>query len=352
MASAISPREDYTVKQIFQFNAVHVDWPAVRINIYPVDRTVRGLCIHKTGIIGSVRMKFGPFGHGTVPSCHLSAFIDRIKGSILFQGKCDAGDSYRPVLLFFFRQDYGVFPLLARAVLRRPVATLSCIALITFAFRAWCLWGLQDYTMVVNQLLNFGDVYALGILAAILYVRLRQHHARLAEQKKRRLLWESAATVCFILVLWGLLRLLRLQAASSGYPQLQARQMTLRPVFALCFAVLTLCCSFCLAPLRRLLGNRITRFLAGLSMNYYLTHQTIIVHLKRIGFPPSVSETPNMAGEQPWQTQYTLLAFSLSFLAALIITYGVEKPMGKWLSRKFSSPSPSPSPASSADASR
>ena len=150
-------------------------------------------------------------------------------------------------------QAYLLFPLLARAVLRRPVLTLGCMILTTFSFRAWCLWGLQDYTMVVNQLLNFGDVYALGILSAILYVRLRQNHARLAEQKKRRLLWESAATVCFFLVLWVLLRLLRLQAASSGYPQLQARQMTLRPAFALCFAGLILCCSFCLTLFRKTL---------------------------------------------------------------------------------------------------
>ena len=83
-------------------------------------------------------------------------------------------------------------------------------------------------------------------------------------------------------------------------------------------------------------------------MNYYLTHQTIIVHMKRIGFPASVSETPNMAGEQPWQTRYTLLAFGLSFLAALLITYGVDKPAGKWLDRKFSSlHSPSSSSAAS-----
>lgn len=245
-------------------------------------------------------------------------------------------------------QAYLLFPLLARSVLRRPVLTLSAVTLVSFCFRAWCLWGLQDYTMVVNQLLNFGDVYALGITAAILYVRLCQCYSRLAAWKKRRLLWESAATVLFFLVLWGLLRLLKLQAASSGYAQLQARQMTLRPAFALGFAGLTLCCSFCLPPLRHLLGNRITRFLAGLSMNYYLTHQTIIVHLKRIGFPPSVSETPNMAGEQPWQTQYTLLAFGLSLIAAVLITYLVEKPAGKWLARKLSSPSPSPSSSGSA----
>ena len=238
-------------------------------------------------------------------------------------------------------QAYLLFPLVARSVLRRPVLTLGCITLVTFSFRAWCLWGLQDYTMVVNQLLNFGDVYVLGITAAILYVRLNRVYEQLSAHKKRRLLWESAATVLFLLILWGMIRLLKVQAASSGYPQLQARQMTLRPAFALGFAGLTLCCSFCLKPLRRLLGNPVTRFLSGLSMNYYLTHQTIIVHLKRIGFPPSVSETPNTVGEQPWQTQYTLYAFGLSFLAALLITYGVEKPAGRWLEKKFSSPSPS-----------
>ena len=238
-------------------------------------------------------------------------------------------------------QAYLLFPLLGRCALRRPAVTLVSMALVTFGFRAWCLWGLQDYTMVVNQLLNFGDVYALGMAAAFAYIRLDKAYDALKAQKKRRLLWESAATVLFFLVIWGMLRLLRIQASSSSYPEIQARQMTLRPAFAVGFAGLTLCCSFCLLPLRRLLGNGITRFLAGLSMNYYLIHQTIIVHMKRIGFPPSVSDSPNTAGEQPWQIQYTLLAFGLSFLAALLITYGVEKPAGRWLERKFSSPSSS-----------
>ena len=90
--------------------------------------------------------------------------------------------------------------------------------------------------MVVNQLINFGDVYTLGILSASVYVRLRRKYAGLQDMKKRRLLWESAATVLFILLTAGLIRLLNIQAYASGYPQLQARQMTLRPVFALAFA--------------------------------------------------------------------------------------------------------------------
>ena len=68
-------------------------------------------------------------------------------------------------------------------------------------------------------------------------------------------------------------------------------------------------------------------------MNYYLVHQTLAVHLKRIGFPPSAAESPNTAGEQPWQTQYTLLCFGLSLLAAVLVTYLVEKPAGKALQK-------------------
>ena len=66
-------------------------------------------------------------------------------------------------------------------------------------------------------------------------------------------------------------------------------------------------------------------------MNYYLIHQTVIVHLKRLRFPPSVSDTPNTAGEQPWQNQYTLLSFGISLLLAILVTYAVEKPAARLL---------------------
>ena len=81
---------------------------------------------------------------------------------------------------------------------------------------------------------------------------------------------------------------------------------------------------FSLKPLRKLLGNPVTHFLAGISMNYYLAHQTVIVHMRRIGFPESSYEYPNQAGDEPWQIRYTLLAFGLSLAAAVIITYLAE----------------------------
>ncbi len=231
-------------------------------------------------------------------------------------------------------QAYLVFPLLARAALKKPVPTLALTALVTFGFRAWCVWALPDYTMVVNQLLNFGDVYALGILLAWGYPALSETVHGEGTPKKRRLLMEGAATALFVISAVALCRGLMFQASSQGYVALQRRQMTMRPVFAVCFGGLILSAPFTLRPLRLLLGNRVTRFLAGISMNYYLIHQTILVHMRRIGFPHSESDTPHMAGEQPWQIQYTMLVFLFSLAAAVLITYGVEKPASRFLARR------------------
>ena len=227
---------------------------------------------------------------------------------------------------------YLLFPFLARCMRRKPAVTLGALCACAFAFRGWCLWGLQDYSMVVNTFVNFLDVYAAGFAAALLFARLEKIPE--PDGKRARLLRAGLATVLFIGCLAGTCELLKVQASASGHADLQGRQMLLRPAFALGFAGMILSAPFCLKPLRFLLGNRVTAFLAAVSMNYYLIHQTLAVHLKRIGFPPSVSETPNTAGEQPWQTQYTLLCFGLSLLAAILVTYLIEKPAGRWLEKR------------------
>ncbi len=246
-------------------------------------------------------------------------------------------------------QAYLIFLLIARAALKKPAATLGIMCLVCWGFRLWCVWSLNEYNMVVNQLLNFGDVYALGILLAFAYTALREHEF----SRKGRILLSLGALIVFAAGFWALLRMMRVQAASSAYSAdtgfagmiadwlgqrttehyavVQRNQMLYRPAFALLFGALLLSAPFAPLPLRKLLGNPVTRFLSGVSMNYYLIHQVIIVHMRRIGFPPSVSDTPNQVGEQPWQTQYVLWAFGLSLLAAILITYLVEKPAGKLL---------------------
>ena len=233
-------------------------------------------------------------------------------------------------------QAYALFPLIAQSAVKRPALTAGVLCAVCFGFRAWCLWALADYSMVVNQLIDFLDVYAAGILAAMAYTRLSARQEQTDTGKKKRLpqyAWQGIATGAFILVLFGLLQLLKFQAASGDYVLIQRRQMIYRPLYALCFTGLILSAPFALLPLRKLLGNPVTRFLGEISMNYYLIHQTVIVHLKRLHLPPSVSDTPNMAGEQPWQNRYTLLSFGISLLLAVLVTYAIEKPAARALDR-------------------
>ena len=229
-------------------------------------------------------------------------------------------------------QAYLLFPLIARGVMKKPAVTLVLLCAVCFGFRAWCIWALADYSMVVNQLLNFLDVYALGILLAMGYSRLEKKFGE--NQKNRRTyVRQSVATAVFALAFWGLIKMLRVQASSGGYVEIQRNQMIYRPVFALCFGSLMVSAPFALLPLRWLLGNPVTKFLGGISMNYYLIHQTIIVHMKRIGFPHSESPTPHMTGEMPWQVQYTWWAFGLSLALAILVTYLIEKPAARLMDR-------------------
>lgn len=226
-------------------------------------------------------------------------------------------------------QGYVLFPFIARCAQKRPAVTMCTLALTAFAFRAWCLWGLTDFRMVVNQLINFLDVYALGILLATVYPPLRDLCGK--QEGKARYIRQAAATVLFLASLGGLVRMLEVQSMTGS--DLQRYQMIYRPVFALCFGGMTISAPFALLPLRKLLGNPVTRFLGAVSMNYYLIHQTAAVHLKRMNIPAAVSDYPNQVGEQPWQTQYTLLCFGVSLVLAVLVTYLVEKPGGKLMDR-------------------
>jgi len=231
-------------------------------------------------------------------------------------------------------QAYLLFPLLARLARKNPVGAFASMAAVALGFRCWCLWSMTDFNMVVNQLPNFLDVYAIGMASALLYVKLTTLWPK---DRRQQLLWSVAATVMIALALYGLVALLKDQAGSVQ-SQIQSGQMVRRPAFAVLLAALTLSLPFALRPIRFLFGNRVMGFLAMVSMNYYLFHQNIAVYLRsRLQFPPAQNYPyPNMAPggpEQPWADQYMALCFGLSLLTAIAVTFLIEKP-GAWLLRK------------------
>ena len=231
-------------------------------------------------------------------------------------------------------QAYLLYPFLARAAMKRPKTTLLSMAAVAWLWRGWCLWALPDYSMVVNQLPSFLDVYALGMLAALVYVRMT-HLYRRVKQRPGRAAWQVTATAAAALCVWALILILKAQAASGSYTEIQRGQMLRRPVFSLTLGGLMLALPFAVKPVRFLMGNRLMKELAAVSMNYYLIHQNLAVHLKRLGIPPSVNVNPHMAAETAWQYPYTYLCFGLSLLMAFLVTYLVEKPCARLLRRWF-----------------
>lgn len=229
-------------------------------------------------------------------------------------------------------QAYFLFPLIARLAMKNTAGTTGFMFAIAWMFRGLCLWQMTSYDMVVNQLPNFLDVYAIGILSAIAYVKLTQ----LWRLAKRPLIWQTLATAIVVLGTWGLLRVIWAQAYSPAHNLIQAGQMMRRTTFAALLAVVMVALPFALLPLRLLMGNRLMHYLSAVSLNYYLVHQTIAVHLKRLHIPPSVAELPNQAGEAAWQYPYTWLCFGLSLLIAAAITLLIEKPCALALKKLFS----------------
>ena len=236
-------------------------------------------------------------------------------------------------------QAYLIFPLLARWARRNPLGTFGCMAAAALAFRCWCLFELTDHNMVVNQLINFLDVYAIGMAAALVYVHLTRRYPK----DKRQWFWQAAATFAVFAALVLFLRVYRAQAGSAQ-SVIQAGQMVRRPVFALLLAVVTVALPFSVRPLRFLMGNRLMGALALISMNYYLIHQEVAKYLKVIQFPPSqYYPHPNNryadfglhGPDQPWADQYTALCFGISLLLAALITFLVEKPAAHLLQKLF-----------------
>ena len=235
-------------------------------------------------------------------------------------------------------QAYLIFPLLARFARKHPAGTFFVMADIALVFRLLAIGNphpTYGFNMVVNQLPNFLDVYAIGMAAALIYVRLTTRWPR---DRRSQLIWQGAATLIAIFAVYCLVQVLQAQAGMSGNLETQGGQMVRRPMLAMFLAILTLALPFCIRPIRFLAGNRLMGFLAMVSMNYYLVHQNLAVILKqRLQLPDALHyPSPNQAiggPEQPWADQYMAMCFGLSLLLAILITFLVEKPCA-WLLKK------------------
>lgn len=224
-------------------------------------------------------------------------------------------------------QFYLIFPLLARAFDRLPATTFAAMVAVSLVFRGWAGANFRDVSMLFNQLPAYLDTFALGMMAASV-------HAHLAQKKHgafSRILC-SALTVGLLPLLW---QVVRAQASCPNVEAIRLGQMNNRLAMGLLGACFLVSSANAGLVLRRILGNPITRFFSGISMQFYIWHQTIAVWLITYKVIPSAYENPNWEGDVVWQMRYTIACFGLSLLAAAVITYGFERPVARKLLRAY-----------------
>ena len=219
-------------------------------------------------------------------------------------------------------QFYLIFPFLARAAQKKPVLTLTSMALVGIGYRALVYACVPENALLINQMVGFLDVYALGMLGAMLYVRMREGNGESGSLFSRALP-QILAGVVFLAALYGLGALMRVQSTQSlgGVEALRLSQLLIRLPFALCMLTAMLGAALMPRFAQKLLDNRLTRFMAAVSFNLYIWHQPLSAQIARDWFPDTLHSQP------PLQRAYTVLCLSLAVIVAMAATYGVEQPI-------------------------
>jgi len=225
-------------------------------------------------------------------------------------------------------QFYLLTPVIAPLFRKKPLWCYLAMVGMGVCFRRLWTMPMADTTLFVNRLPNMLDIYANGMMAAHIFVKL-------AKTENRRPLTAALGLIAAALGVWGLFRIIGVQARTSGYDALRAGQLHWRWLFSFCGSLFLVGGSLTFAPLRMLFSNRVVRFLSGVSFNFYIWHQWLAVKLKAWHIPAYVSEAPHKAAEQPWQMKYTLLCFIAPFVLAILVTYLIEKPCAKLGRRLF-----------------
>ncbi len=221
-------------------------------------------------------------------------------------------------------QFYLLFPLLGRLYAKRPALVCGGMTVAALICRVLTVRG-GDLNFLVNQLPLLLDVYAAGMLAAWLYMRLE--HATL----RRRWPFALLTGLCLCCIF----QVMYLQVITGG-ELVRQMQLVWRLPMALLGALFLLFGSLAPRGLLRAVGNPLTRFLSGISYNFYIWHQFLARRLVDWHIPAYTSALPNQAYEQPWQSRYMLVCTIAALLAAVIATYAIEKPAARLLGGKRS----------------
>lgn len=216
-------------------------------------------------------------------------------------------------------QFYLLFPLLAKCFQKKPILTYCVMTMIGLISSSIISnhFGTIAQPLYVNYPLTFFSVFANGMLGAWTYVTITRNKNYVKAEEFFYLL----------MTIGGLLFYKILCDHHSAFPNGQQWQVKYRFILSLLYLLILFGVLMAQHIFRYLLGNRLMKFLAGISFNLYIWHQYIAVKLKELRIPYWEGTTPpNQLGDKPWMWKYMLLCITLSLATAILTTYLIEKP--------------------------
>lgn len=225
-------------------------------------------------------------------------------------------------------QFYLLFPLLAKWFQKRPLLTYSGMTLLGLISSDLISknFGQLAQGLYVNHTLTFFSVFANGMLGAWVYISItKDKHPIKAEQ-----------FFYILMTIGGLLLFKILCEHHMCFPNGKQWQVKYRFVLSLIYLLILFGVLLSQQYCRFLLGNRLMKFLAGISFNLYIWHQYIAVKLKAFRIPYWEGDTaPNQLGDKPWMWKYMLLCILISLIVAILATYLIEKPISRLILRRY-----------------
>lgn len=220
---------------------------------------------------------------------------------------------------------YVLVPWLAKLFKRAPVPVcLGLWACGVVSANSIAALGADSIRVLGNHMLTFAGCYANGMLLAMLYITLKQG-------VKENVYTRMAADVTAVGCLFALSQMMR----RLGAGELQTMQLQQRFGLSLVFSLFLLAVTFAGKGIRLVFANRLITFLAGISYNFYIWHQYIAVWMKNRRIPFWEGDTPpNITGDRVWMWKYQIGIVLVSLLAAVILTYALEKPAARLLKRR------------------
>ena len=239
-------------------------------------------------------------------------------------------------------QFYIIFPFLAKLFKRCAWGTYCGMVAVSWMFDNWVITprlASINLGMWFNQLPTFLCVYANGMMAALIVVKFSQilntylENAEEVQIKNTKRIVGYFFTMLMLLSLYVYYIMMKnLTVAENG----SVWQYNNRYMFSLVFTVFIVGCTFALSFVQKIFGNRVMKFLSGISFQIYIWHQFLATLFKEHHIPYWTGENPpNMLGDKVWMWKYFILCWAGAIVVATAVTYLIERPCSKIIMKQF-----------------